>query len=121
MGRSQAIDDGQQQDRKVVVACLQAIEVGGDDDDGFHERGVSRFLVVELVMFELIAQGQHFPGDHHRAVEYQRFESQVQEPGGCFFNRLRTRFRVAGNIFQLQAHHFEALVEIRPYPAQRGA
>ena len=65
---AQFINDGQQQNRQIVVARLQAVEIGGQHHDGVHQRPERLPAVSNLALFELVANDHHFLNNQCRTL-----------------------------------------------------
>jgi hypothetical protein len=123
---AQLVEQRQQDDRNVLVAALQALEVVGQEHHAAHQRAAGFVAVGDGALGALrndqrVRQAFHFLRDHRRCVELhhaQRAVHLVQEAGAGAHQGGVGRILREGLDFP--ARLAQGLVDLRLDPAERG-
>ncbi len=117
---TQVVEQRQQDDRDVLVAALQSLEVIGQQDDAAHEHRAGGVAVGHRPFLQRLRQPLHLLGDHRRRIQLdhaQRALHLVQVTGAEA--HATGVGRVGGEVLDLDPRLAQGLVELRLDPAER--
>lgn len=119
--RAQIVEQRQQDDRNVLVAALQALEVIGQLHHAAHEHRVGLVALAHGVGHERIGDALHVLDHHRRAVQLDHAQGALHLVQVT--RAVAQRLRVVG-FFHLEFERFARLgergIECRFHPAQRS-
>ena len=118
---TQVVEQGQQHQRDVAEAALQAFEVVGQLHDAAHQGTEGVVAILDAAGDQRLGQRVHFLRDHRRAVELDHAQRTVHlgEPVGAQFELGRV-LAVLDVVLQALAGQLEGFVDLRLDPGQRG-
>ena len=118
---AQVVEQRQQDDRDVLVAALQALEIVGQQHHAAHQHRAGTVAVGHGAFLQRLGQALHLLGHHRRRIQLDhaqralhlvqvaRAEAHAAGVGG-----------VGGEVLDLDPRLAQGLVELRLDPAERG-
>src|SRR5690606_36104300 len=119
--RAQVVEQRKQDDRDVLVAALQALQVVGQQHHAAHQHRAGVVAVGHPALLQRLGQPLHFLGHHRRGVQLHHAQGALHlvEVAGAEAHAAGVG-GIGGEVLDLDPRLAQGLVQLRLDPAERG-
>ncbi len=120
--RAKIVEQRQQDDRNVLVAALQALEVIGELHHAAHQHGIGFVALLDRVVEQRLGDALHFLDDHRGAVELDHAQRalHLMQVHGAAFAHQRDVGRTVDVRLECVARLLQGRIELMLDPVERS-